>query len=124
MCMYVHVCGSICQDVVVCTLVILHVYTHIHDRGGGADATVARMHLYVLVCVSMRAITYKHIQARNCSHTSTYKHILAVCVCMCLYVLVCNCSHTNTYNHIQVHSCNGGICPPSPVVYVCVYMCM
>ena len=29
-----------------------HEYTHIHARGGGADATAARMHLYVLVCAA------------------------------------------------------------------------
>ena len=99
-----------------------HVYTHIHDRGGGADATVARMHLYMAICVSMRTITYEHIQA----HTACMCLYVLVCDCMRtikgLYVLVCNCSHTNTYKHIQVHSFNGGICPPSPVVYVCVYM--
>ena len=73
-----------------------HVYTHIHDRGGGADATVARMHLYMAICVSMRTITYEHIQA----HTSAFVqrwHLppLPCRVCVCIHVYVnypeCRC---------------------------------
>ena len=124
MCLYVHVCGSICQDVVVCALVILHVYTHIHDRGGGADATVARMHLYMAICVSMRTITYEHIQAHTacmCLYVLLY---VIVCeqlrACMCLYVIARILTHTSTYKCVRAAVASA----PPPLACMCVYLCV